>query len=71
LESPFGSHLVLVSEEVPALQQPLSAVRPKVEREVFLEHKKKELQKLYDRLLEKYTVKIGPVPALPSGGAAK
>jgi PPIC-type PPIASE domain len=71
LESPFGLHLVLVSEEVPARQQPLSAVRPQVEREVLLEHKKKELQKLYDRLLGKYTVKIGPVPALPNGGAEK
>lgn len=71
VESSFGLHLILVSEKVPASQQPLAAVRPQVEREVLLEHKKKELQALYDRLLEKYTVKIEPVPVVPNGGAIK
>jgi hypothetical protein len=76
LESPFGLHLVLVSEKVPASQQQLAAVRPQVEREVLLEHKRKELQNLYDRLLEKYTVKVEQLPAEPgaagpSGGATK
>lgn len=70
LESPFGLHLVFVTEKVPAAQQDLSAVRPQVEREVLLERKNKELQALYDRLLEKYTVKIEQQPT-PSGGAAK
>ena len=71
LESPFGLHLVLVTQRVAATQQPLSAVRPQVEREVLLERKKKELQTLYDRLLEKYTVRIEPLPATPTGGAGK
>ena len=71
VESPYGLHLVLVSQKVPATQQPLSTVRDQVEREVQRERKKKELQSLYDRLLEKYTVKIAPLPTLPSGGATK
>jgi parvulin-like peptidyl-prolyl cis-trans isomerase-like protein len=71
VESSFGVHLVLVSEKVPAAQQGLAAIRPEVEREVLLERKKKELQNLYDRLLEKYTVKIEPLPATPATGAAK
>jgi len=76
LESPFGMHLVLVSENVPASQQPLAVVRPQVEREVLLERKRKELQNLYDRLLEKYTVKVEQMPAeqgavAPTAGATK
>jgi hypothetical protein len=71
VESPYGLHLVLVSKIVPASQQALSEVRPQVEREVLLDRKKKELQALYDRLLEKYTVKIEPLSSVPSGGAAK
>ncbi len=69
--SPYGLHLVLVSKRVPAAQQPLSAVRPQVERELLLERKKIELQSLYDRLLEKYTVKIEPLPSVPVAGATK
>jgi hypothetical protein len=71
VESPFGTHLVLVSNRVDASQQPLSAVRPQVEREFLLERKKKELQNLYDRLLEKYTVKIEPAPGTEIGSAAR
>jgi hypothetical protein len=66
IESPFGLHLIFVSEKIPAGQQPLSAIRPQVEREVLLERKNKELQNLYDRLLEKYTVTIEQPPT-PSG----
>ena len=71
VESPFGLHLVFVSEKVPATQQPLANIRPEVEREVLLERKKKELQNLYDRLLEKYTVKIEPLPPSANAGATK
>jgi len=71
VESPFGLHLVLVTEKVAESQQELSAVRPVVEREVLLERRKKELQDLYNRLLEKYTAKIEQPPADPSGGAAR
>jgi PPIC-type PPIASE domain len=71
VESPYGLHLVLVLQKIPPTQQPLSAVRPRVEREVLLERKKKELQSLYDQLLEKYTVKIESLPTVPGGGAAQ
>lgn len=70
VESAFGLHLILVSQRVPAAQQPLSAIRPQIEREVLLERKNKELQNLYDRLLEKYTVRI-ELPPPSSSGAQK
>ena len=69
VESSFGLHLVLVSERIPAAQQPLANIRPEVEREVLLERKKKDLENLYTRLLEKYTVKIEPLPPPPATGA--
>ena len=71
VESSFGVHLVFVSEKVPAAQQPLANIRPEVEREVLLERKKKELQNLYERLLEKYTVKIEPLPPPANNGTTK
>jgi hypothetical protein len=69
LESPFGMHLVLVSKKVAATQQPLSAVRQQAERAFVMEREKREIQNLYDRLLEKYTVKVDPLPAANSGAA--
>jgi PPIC-type PPIASE domain len=71
LESSFGLHLVFVSERVPAAQQPLASIRPEVEREVLLERKKRELENLYARLLEKYSVKIELVPPASAKGSAK
>ena len=58
LESPYGLHLVLVlAREEKAMPQ-LSDVRPLVEREVAAAARKKQLEALYERLLEKYTVTI-------------
>lgn len=71
MESPFGLHLVFVSKKIPAAQQPLANIRPEVQREVLLERKKNELQNLYQRLLEKYTVKIEPLPPSAMAGATK
>ena len=70
VESPYGLHLILVSEKIPSGQQPLSAIRPQVEREVLLERKNKELQNLYDRLLQKYTVKV-ELPPAPAPGTSR
>lgn len=70
VESAYGLHLVLVTEKIPAAQQPLTSIRSQVEREVQLERKHKELQALYDRLLEKYSVKI-EAGTNPSSGTAK
>jgi parvulin-like peptidyl-prolyl isomerase len=76
LESPYGLHLVLVSEREAAARPPLAAVRPLVERELLAERRTSQLQALYDRLLEKYTVSIElpkegegpPAAAAPGGG---
>ena len=64
VESPYGLHLVLVRERVPGAAPVLSEIRPQVEREVLAERRKKELEALYERLLQKYTVTIEkPQPA--------
>jgi len=58
VESPYGLHLVLVSERVAAAGPSLADVRPVVEREVVAERRRTQLQALYERLLAKYTVTI-------------
>jgi parvulin-like peptidyl-prolyl isomerase len=58
LESPYGLHLVLVRERVPARRPALAEVKPLVERELIAERRARELQALYERLLRKYTVSV-------------
>jgi parvulin-like peptidyl-prolyl isomerase len=58
VESPYGLHLVLVTERVAAARPALADVRPVVEREYLAERRKAQLQALYERLLQKYTVTI-------------
>ena len=58
VESPYGLHLVLVSERVAAAPPALADVRPLVERELLAERRRTQLQALYERLLERYTVTI-------------
>jgi hypothetical protein len=58
LESPYGLHLVLVPERVAPERPALADVRPLVERELQAERRRRQLQALYERLLERYTVSI-------------
>jgi parvulin-like peptidyl-prolyl isomerase len=58
VESPYGLHLVLVSERVDAARPVLADVRPLVERELVAERRRSQLQALYERLLRNYTVSI-------------
>ena len=69
VESPYGLHLVLVRERVAAAAPALSEIRPLVEREVLAERRKRDLDALYERLLEKYTVTIEK-PKPPQAAAA-
>jgi len=67
LESPYGLHLVLVSQRVAASDPALAEVRQIVERELLAERRKQQLEALYARLLEKYEVTIEmPEEAPPS-----
>jgi len=71
VESPYGLHLVLVQERVAGAAPELAEVRPVVEREVLAERRKRDLDTLYERLLEKYTVTIEkPKAPLPQAAAA-
>ena len=71
IESPYGLHLVLVRERVAPAKPALAEIRPTVERELLAERRKKELDALYARLLEKYTVTIEmPKPAAAQAAAA-
>jgi hypothetical protein len=58
LESPYGLHLVLIGERIAATRPALADVRPLVERELSAERRRRQLQALYERLLQKYTVSI-------------
>lgn len=58
LPSPYGLHLVLVTERQVPPPPTLVDVRPLVEREFLAERRKTQLQALYERLLKKYTVTI-------------
>jgi hypothetical protein len=67
LESPYGLHLVLVTEKAAARTPSLSEVRPLVEREFQAERRRAQLQALYERLLQKYAVSI----EMPKAGKAQ
>lgn len=58
VESPYGLHLVLISERAAPARPALADLRPVVERELVAERRRAQLQALYERLLEKYTVAI-------------
>lgn len=69
VESPYGLHLVLVQERVAGAAPELAEIRPVVEREVLAERRKRDLDTLYERLLEKYTVTIEKPKAPPPPAA--
>jgi parvulin-like peptidyl-prolyl isomerase len=58
IESPYGLHLVLVTERKAPTRPALADVRPLVEREHLAERRKAQWQALYERLLQEYTVSI-------------
>ncbi len=71
VESPFGLHLVLVRERKAPEPPELASIRAQVEREVLAERRKTELDALYERLLQKYTVTIEkPKPTATPGAPA-
>jgi uncharacterized coiled-coil protein SlyX len=70
VESPYGIHLVFVREKIAAASPELAEIRPVVEREVLAERRKRNLDTLYEQLLEKYTVTIEKPKATPPPAAA-
>ena len=78
VESPYGLHLVLVQERVAGTAPELADIRPLVEREVLAERRKRDLDALYERFLQKYTVTIEmpkeeekQAAAAPAGGGSR
>ena len=69
IESPYGLHLVLVRERVAGAKPALQEIRPVNEREVQTERRKAQMQAMYDRLLDKYSVTIEKSAAAPAGNA--
>ena len=58
LESAYGLHLVFVREKVDGNLPQLGEIRPIVEREFLAERRKKELNKMYERMLQSYRVTV-------------
>lgn len=76
IESGYGAHVVLVLERVDGGVPSLADVRPQVERDFSLDRQKRQLDEVYAKLLERYTVVIekrpqSVAPSTPSGEAAK
>ena len=58
LESAYGLHLVLVREKVDGNLSQLGEIRPIVEREFLAERRRRELNKMYKRMLQSYRVTV-------------
>lgn len=58
IESDYGLHLVMVSRRVEGLLPDLAAVRSQVERDYLADLRARNVDAIYERLLEKYTVVI-------------
>ena len=58
IESGYGLHLVLVRERVAGAVPSLAAVRPAVERELTADRRTRELEAMYRRFLDRYTVVV-------------
>lgn len=56
--SGYGDHLVLVTERVAGQAAAFEQVRPLLEREVLAERRRRELDRVYEDLLERYSVTV-------------
>ena len=68
VESGYGPHLVLVRERVAAAMPDLATVRAQVERELLDSRRREQLDAMYAKLLEKYTVVIETGEKSEGGG---
>jgi hypothetical protein len=56
--SPYGLHLVYVSERLPAREPPLSEVRSEVQREWLADRQREANARFYQALRARYTVEV-------------
>jgi PPIC-type PPIASE domain len=56
--SPYGQHLVYVSERLPAREPPLGEVRTAVAREWLVEREREANERFYQALRKRYTVEV-------------
>ena len=75
LRSGYGLHLVFVHARTDARTPALADVRPVVEREFLSARRKRELDAMYERLLQRYRVtlekRVAPPTAAPVQEGAK
>lgn len=58
IRSGYGLHLVYVRQRTAARMPDLAEIRPLVEREFLAQRRKRELEAMYERLLERYHVSM-------------
>ena len=58
VESSYGLHLVFVAERVESFIPDLATIRPAVERDYETARRREQIDSIYERLLEKFTVVI-------------
>jgi len=69
VESGYGLHLVLVRERIGGAEPELQLVRAQVERDFLADRRRRQLDAMYERLLEKYTVVFERPEKAPNGAS--
>ena len=69
--SGYGLHLVYVRERMAGREPALDDVRDAVSRDLLTSRRKEQLESMYERLLEEYTVVIDMPEATPAADAAE
>ncbi len=69
LRSGYGMHLVFVRERQEGRRLSLAEARPQVEREFTLDRRRRQLDAIYTKLLDRYRIVIEK-PAVPSSGGS-
>jgi hypothetical protein len=70
IRSGYGLHIVLVRERQEGHTPALADVRPMVERELLADRRARELNAMYERLLDRYRVRIEPRSTVQQSVAA-
>jgi hypothetical protein len=71
IRSGYGLHVVFLSKREAGRQPALADVRPRVEREFTADRRRRQLEAMYAKLLERYRVVVERRPASPPAAPSK
>jgi hypothetical protein len=70
IRSDYGVHIVFVREREEGRMPTLEEARPQVERELTFDRRRRQLDAMYARMIERYRIVIERRPGSPPAGAA-